>query len=151
MIVGVKTKELRFYLDERGRLLEILRSDDKIFKKFGQVYITTVYPGIIKAWHLHKRQTDNLCCIKGNIKLVLYDSRKNSKTHARIMEFFIGEANPMVVQVPPGVYHGIKCIGTQEAMVLNVPDRPYNHDKPDEYRLDPYSSEIPYDWHKVNG
>jgi dTDP-4-dehydrorhamnose 3,5-epimerase len=151
MIAGVKTKELRFYLDERGRLLEILRSDDKIFKKFGQVYITTVYPGIIKAWHLHKKQTDNLCCIKGNIKLALYDSRKNSKTYARIMEFFIGEANPMVVQVPPGVYHGIKCIGDQEAIVLNVPDRPYNHDKPDEYRLDPYGPEIPYDWHKVNG
>ncbi|HDL09885.1 MAG TPA: dTDP-4-dehydrorhamnose 3,5-epimerase [Candidatus Omnitrophica bacterium] len=150
MIVGVKVKELKFYLDDRGRLLEILRADDKLFKKFGQVYITTIYPGIIKAWHLHKKQTDNLCCIKGNVKLVLYDNRKNSRSFSQIMEFAMGEARPMIVQVPPGVYHGIKCIGNEEAIVLNVPDYPYNHKKPDEYRLDPYSKEIAYDWSRVN-
>jgi dTDP-4-dehydrorhamnose 3,5-epimerase len=151
MIEGVKVKELRFHLDERGRLLEILRCDEEIFKAFGQVYITTVNPGIIKGWHMHKKQTDNLCCVKGNIKLVLYDSRSDSSTRGEIQEFFMGDFNPILVQIPPQVYHAIKCIGNEDAIILNVPDLPYNHRDPDEYRLDPFTDQIPYDWNKVHG
>lgn len=78
MIDGVKTKELKFIADERGRLIEILRSDETLFEKFGQVYVTTNNPGVIKAWHLHKVQTDNVACVKGMIKLACYDAREGS-------------------------------------------------------------------------
>lgn len=82
MIDGVKVKKLKVIPDERGRLMEILRRDDEIFKKFGQVYATTAYPGVVKAWHYHKKQTDNFTCVSGAIRLALYDARPNSNTLA---------------------------------------------------------------------
>jgi dTDP-4-dehydrorhamnose 3,5-epimerase len=146
MILGVKTKPLQMHVDERGRLMEILRRDDEIYAGFGQVYITTVYPGVVKAWHYHKVQTDNFACLCGMIKLVLFDARETSPTRGEVNEFFIGDDNRLLVQIPPGVHHGFKGIGTLEAIVLNVPTEPYNHQQPDEYRLPPRDKSIPYDW-----
>ena len=146
MIEEVKVKKLNPIPDERGWLMEILRCDDEIFEKFGQVYITTAYPGVVKAWHYHKLQTDNFTCIKGMMKVALYDPRKNSKTYGQINEFFIGEKNPLLIKVPPMVYHGFKAIGDETAYFLNIPTLPYNHKEPDEYRLSPDTKEIPYDW-----
>ena len=100
MIHGVRTKLLRVIPDERGRVMEILRADDDLFLKFGQVYITTTYPQVVKAWHYHKVQTDHICAIQGMIKLVLYDPREGSPTKGEINEFFIGVHNPLLVQVP---------------------------------------------------
>lgn len=146
LIKGVKTKKLRVIPDERGWLMEILRSDDEIFKKFGQVYLTTAYPNVVKAWHYHKIQTDNFTCIHGMMKVVLCDGRKDSPTYKEINEFFVGEKNPMLISVPPFVYHGFKAIGTETAYFLSVPTEPYNYDEPDEYRKTPDDPEIGYDW-----
>ena len=146
MIEGVKTKNLRVIPDERGWLMEILRCDDDLFVKFGQVYITTAYPGVVKAWHMHKVQTDNFTCISGMMKVALYDPRKDSPTYKEINEFFIGEQKPMLITVPPLVYHGFKAIGTKIAYFLSVPSEAYNYKKPDEYRLPPDTDKIPYDW-----
>jgi dTDP-4-dehydrorhamnose 3,5-epimerase len=151
MIDGVKAKPLRVIPDERGRLMEILRKDDDLFAGFGQVYMTTAYPGVTKAWHYHKKQVDNFAVLKGMMKLVLYDSRKGSKTFGEINEFFLGENNPTLVQIPKLVYHGFKTISTEEALVVNIPSLPYNRKEPDEYRLDPHSPEIPYDWSRKDG
>ena len=145
-IEGVKIKNLRVIPDERGWLMEILRSDDEIFQQFGQVYITTAYPGVVKGWHYHKKQTDNFTCICGMMKVALYDARDDSSTKGTIMEFFVGEKNPILISVPPGVYHGFKGIGTDTAYFLSVPTLPYNYQEPDEYRLPPDTKEIPYDW-----
>ena len=89
MIHGVVTKKLKVIPDERGRLTEILRSDDELFVKFGQVYTTTAYPGVVKGWHYHKKQTDYFAVVKGMIKLVLYDNRDNSPTNGEVNEFFL--------------------------------------------------------------
>jgi len=146
MIKGVEIKELSIFRDERGRLMEILRSDDKIFKRFGQVYVTTAYPGIVKAWHYHKKQDDHFCCIKGKIRLALYDARKKSPTFREVNEFILSMDEPKLIRIPKQVYHGFKCISDEEAMVINIPTLPYNRKKPDEYRVDPYKNDIPYDW-----
>jgi len=146
LIDGVVTKKLNIITDERGRLAEILRSDEDIFKKFGQVYFTTAYPGVVKAWHYHKIQTDAFCAIKGMAKLALYDSREDSPTYRMVNQFFVGEHNPLLVVIPPLVYHGFKAISPDEVIMINVPTEPYNHKNPDEYRLDANSDEIPYDW-----
>ena len=145
-IDGVVVKNLRVIPDERGWLMEILRCDDPLFKKFGQVYVTTAYPGVAKAWHFHKKQTDNFTCIRGMMKVVLYDSRTDSPTHRNLMELFIGEKNPALISVPPGVMHGFKAIGTDTAYFLSIPTLPYNYTEPDEFRLPPDTTEIPYDW-----
>jgi dTDP-4-dehydrorhamnose 3,5-epimerase len=123
-IEGVKLKTLRVIPDERGWLMEILRNDDDIFEKFGQVYMTTAYPGVVKGWHYHKIQTDNFTCIHGMMKVVLYDSREDSPTYGNIMELFVGEKNPVLVSVPPLVYHGFKGIGTETSYFLSVPTEP---------------------------
>jgi len=126
--------------------MEILRCDDEIFNQFGQVYLTTAYPGVVKAWHYHKKQTDNFTCIKGMMKVVLYDSREGSVTRGELNEFFLGDLNPMLVSVPPLVYHGFKAIGKEIAYFLSVPTLAYNYADPDEFRLPPDSKDIPYDW-----
>ncbi|MBA7527402.1 hypothetical protein ES705_19578 [subsurface metagenome] len=151
MIEGVKIKKLRVIPDERGWLMEILRTDDELFEKFGQVYITTAYPDVVKAWHYHKKQTDNFTCIKGMMKVALYDAREDSPTYKEVNEFFVGEKNPVLISVPPMVYHGFKAIGTETAYFLSVPTLPYNYEEPDEYRLPPDTKEIPYDWGLIKG
>ena len=151
MIEGVKIKKLKVIPDERGRLMEMLRCDDDFFTKFGQVYMTAAYPGVVKGWHYHKIQADNMIIIKGMMKVVLYDDRKNSKTYKEINEFFVGEHNPALIHIPTGVMHGFKCISEAEAICINIPTESYNYEKPDEYRIDPHSKEIPYDWTRKDG
>ena len=146
MIDGVKVKQLKVMPDERGRLMEILRADDPEFIKFGQVYMTTGYPGVVKAWHFHKKQYDNFACLKGMMKVVLYDSREGSPTKGEVNEFFLGEHNNILLQIPPFVYHGFKCISDTEAMIINCCTEMYNRAEPDEYRLPPHGGDIPYDW-----
>ena len=148
MIEGVKVKKLRLIPDERGRLMEILRNDDSIFQQFGQVYMTTAKPGIVKAWHYHRLQTDNFTCVFGKIRLALYDAREDSKTFKEVQDFIIDLENPMLIQIPSNVYHGFKCIGEKEAIVINTVTRPYNYERPAEYRTDPYDNDIPYDWRR---
>ena len=151
MIKDVKIKKLKVVPDERGRLMEMLRSDDDLFIKFGQVYMTTAYPGVVKGWHYHKKQVDNFTIVKGMMKVVLYDSREDSSTFKEVNEFFMGEHNPMLLQIPNYVFHGFKCIGETEAICINVPTEVYEYDKPDEFRVDPHSPDIPYDWNRKDG
>ena len=150
-IAGVKTNPLRLSPDERGWLMEILRADDsELFARFGQVYVSATYPGVVKAWHYHKVQTDNFACVSGMVKLVLVDTRPGSATEGAVNEFFVGEQNPLLVQVPNLVYHGWKCISEGTAIVVNVPTEPYSYKEPDEFRLDPHGT-LPYDWSRKDG
>jgi dTDP-4-dehydrorhamnose 3,5-epimerase len=146
LIVGVETKKLTVIPDERGRLMEILRSDDKLFRKFGQLYMTVAYQGVVKGWHYHKVQWDNFSVPKGMIKLVLFDSRKDSPTYGKVNEFFMGEHNPILVRIPPYVFHGFKGVSSPEAMVINCPTEVFHYKDPDEFRVHPHDNDIPYDW-----
>ena len=151
MIDGVVIKKLKVIPDERGRLMEILRADDPFFQKFGQVYLTTAYPGVVKGWHYHKKQADNMAVVKGMMKIVLYDSRKESPTFGQINEIFAGVHNPVLLHIPPLVYHGFKCISEEEALVINTPTEVYNYAAPDEYREPAHGGGIPYDWSRKDG
>jgi dTDP-4-dehydrorhamnose 3,5-epimerase len=146
MIEGVVTKQLKTMADERGWLTEILRTDWEHFKKFGQVYVTAAYPQVVKAWHMHKKQTDNMTCVKGMVKLVMYDGRTKSKTRNETVELAIGERNMLLVQIPPEIWHGFKAISEDYALILNVPTELYDYEKPDEQRLPADTEKIPYDW-----
>ena len=146
MIEGVATKRLKVVPDERGHLMECLRNDDELFIKFGQMYMTTTLPGIVKGWHLHRVQWDNVVCVKGMIKLALYDAREGSATQGQLGEFFIGQHNPMLVRIPPGLFHGWKCVSTEEAYIVNAPTEVYVYDDPDQEELPQDSPLIPYDW-----
>jgi dTDP-4-dehydrorhamnose 3,5-epimerase len=150
-IHDVKTKKLRLIPDERGWLMEILRNDDgELFTKFGQTYVSATYPGVVKAWHYHKKQVDHFACVAGMVKLVLIDTREDSPTRGAVNEFFLGAQNPTLVQVPNLVYHGWKCISLEPSLVVNVTTEPYHYSDPDEYRLDPHGT-LPYDWTRKDG
>jgi len=151
MIEGVKIKKLKVIPDERGRLMEMLRSDDEVFEKFGQVYLTTTLPGAVKAWHYHKTQNDNFVCVKGMAKVVLFDGRKGSKTKGDINEFFIGEHNQVLLRIPRMVFHGFKCISEHECFIINCPTEKYNYKTPDEYRLPVNTKKIKYNWARKDG
>ena len=146
LIEGVTVKKLNPILDERGYLQECFRSDWPMFEKFGQAYITVAFPNVIKAWHYHKIQTDNMVCLVGNAKLVLCDNRKESSTFKKINEFFFGEKNPILITIPNHTWHGFKAIGNKKAIILNCPTELYNYSNPDEYRLPYDADEIDYDW-----
>jgi len=151
MIEGVFIKKLKLIEDDRGRLMEMLRCDDKIFKKFGQVYITTAKPGYVKAWHYHKKQTDNFVCVKGSIRVGLYDGRENSKTKGMVQEFILNLEKPILLQIPPGVYHGFESYTEDDCILINLPTEPYNHKNPDECRINPFNNNIPYKWNSKKG
>lgn len=151
LIDGVEARRARVLGDERGRLGEIMRADDAWFEKFGQVYFTTTYPGVVKAWHYHKKQTDHFYIIKGMVKIGLYDQRKDSATEGIVNELYLGEHCPGLVRIPPGVQHGWMCVGQTEAYIVNIVSEMYNYDEPDEYRTDPHDNDIPYDWRRKDG
>jgi dTDP-4-dehydrorhamnose 3,5-epimerase len=151
MIDGVKVKALKVVPDERGRLMEILRRDDELFGAFGQVYVTTTLPQVVKAWHKHEKQTDNIACVAGMIKLALYDGREGSRSQGELAQFYLGVHHPILVQIPAGIWHGWMCVSPDEAVIVNVPTEPYNREHPDEQRLDPHDSPIPYEWRRKDG
>ncbi len=151
LIEGVQVKQLMPNADERGFLMEILRCDDDIFEKFGQVYVSLNYPGVVRAWHYHRKQNDFFVVVKGMIKVALYDSREDSPTRGEVNEFFLGENNRILLRIPIGVMHGYKTMGVEPSLLLNFPTEPYDRQQPDEYRLPWNTTEIPYDWSLKNG
>jgi dTDP-4-dehydrorhamnose 3,5-epimerase len=151
MIEGVTTRKLRVIPDERGYLMEMLRNDWEEFERFGQVYLTAVYPGVVKGWHYHKLQSDHFICVQGMAKVVLYDGRSDSPTHGEINEFFMGSLNPILLKIPPGVMHGFKGISEEMTLIVNVPTELYKYGEPDEYRLPAHTDQIPYDWNRKDG
>ncbi len=147
MIDGVVITPQRVIPDERGMIKHMLKSDSPNFKQFGEIYFSFVYPGAVKAWHLHKIMTLNYAVPVGNIKFVLYDPRENSPTYGQIQEIYMGEANHCLVTVPPGIWNGFKGIGTQTAVVANFTDIP--HDPNEIIRCSPTDGTIAYDWNIV--
>ncbi len=148
-INGVEVKKLLVIPDERGAIYHMLRNDDPLFEKFGEIYFSKAYPGIIKGWHIHKAMTLMYSALSGMAKLVLYDARENSSTKGNLMELCIGEENRLLVKVPPGVWNGFKCISPTPVLIANCATHP--HDKNEIDRLDPFSPTIPYSWEVVHG
>lgn len=144
MIEGVRIKKLSKIADERGTIMHMLRADDPEFERFGEIYFSKSYPGVVKGWHKHRKMTLNYCVVEGMIKLVLYDDRKHSKTYQQLQEIFIGEDNYCLVQIPPGVVNGYKTIGAKPSILINCPTHP--HDPKEMIRIDPLREKIPYFW-----
>lgn len=149
MIEGVAIRPLKQIQDERGKVMHMLKRDDPWFEKFGEIYFSVVYPGVIKGWHLHKVMTLNYAVVSGIIKLVLYDDREGSPSRGQVQEIFTGQDNYALVTIPPNVWNGFKGIGTAPAIVANCATIP--HDPAEIVRLDPFTKSIPYDWNLKHG
>jgi len=151
MIHGVQVKPLKVLTDDRGFLMEILREDDPIFERFGQVYITGCRRCVAKGWHYHKEQTDHFMCVAGAALVVLYDGREDSPTRGMVQEFTLTsppmqDPVPVLLKIPPLVVHGFTAVYGDEARIINIPTLPYRYANPDEFRHPWNSPEIPYRW-----
>lgn len=149
MIDGVEIKQLDIIPDERGMILKMLRNDDPGFQEFGEIYFSTIYPDVVKGWHIHTKMTLNYAVISGSIKLVLYDDREDFPTRGEVQEIFLGRENYKLVTIPTMVWNGFKGIGTELAIVANCSTIP--HDPAEIERMDPFENDIPYDWELKNG
>jgi dTDP-4-dehydrorhamnose 3,5-epimerase len=143
-IHGLRVTPLRRIPDERGAIMHMLRADDPGFERFGEIYFSMVYPGVIKGWHRHSRMTLNYAVPTGMIKLVCYDDRPGSPTVGTLQELHVGELNYALVTIPPMVFNGFKGEGTEPALVANCATEP--HDPAEIDRLAPGTDRIPYDW-----
>jgi len=135
---------LTVHHDARGRLAVLLAQGIPPFQKFGQIYFTTLHPGIIKAWHRHKFQIDFQSCISGTVRIVVSDGKN-------VWQWVSGETAPTLIEIPQQLWHGIENLSEKEAIVVNCPTEVYNEKEPDEERLSWDSSEIPFEWNKRNG
>jgi dTDP-4-dehydrorhamnose 3,5-epimerase len=144
MIDGVLVIPLERIPDERGTVMHMLKRTDPHFIEFGEIYFSTVYPGVVKGWHKHSGMTLNYACIHGRVKLALFDDRDGSPTKGELMEIFLGPDNHSLVQIPPGVWNGFKGMGAETSIVANCATQP--HDPSGSIRLDPFDNDIPYDW-----
>ena len=151
MIQCLGLKKIRVTPDQNGRAAELLRSDEDRFSQFRGLHVETAYPGVVKAWRYHKAQTVCLTVVSGMAKVALYDGRPGSPTYGEVNDFAAGEHNPLLIQVPTGVYHGFKCIGDREAVVIGLAAEPHNYENPDKVLVDPHQNDIPFSWARKDG
>ena len=144
MIEGIIITQLKQIEDERGKIMHMMRLDSKVFKKFGEIYFSTVKPEFIKAWHLHKEATLNYACIKGKVKLVLFDDRKESKTLGEYQELILSPEDYFMVTIPPLVWNGFKGIDQEESIIANCMSIP--HDEKEMIRKEILDKKFNYNW-----
>ncbi|MAV56976.1 MAG: dTDP-4-dehydrorhamnose 3,5-epimerase [Candidatus Pelagibacter sp.] len=144
MIEGVKINKLRQIVDNRGKVMHMLRNDDKVFQKFGEIYFSTIYFKSIKGWHLHKESFLNYACIKGEVKLVLFDTRENSSSKNLHQEIILSPKNYSLVTIPPNVWNGFKGLDKDESIIANCLTIPHN--EKEMVRKDPLDISFNYKW-----
>jgi dTDP-4-dehydrorhamnose 3,5-epimerase len=144
VIDGVVVVPLRRLVDERGTISHMLRADDPHFRGFGEIYFSSIHPGVVKGWHRHEPAWLNYACVAGTIKLVLYDERDGSPTRGALLELFLGQDDHKLVQIPPGVWNGFKAVGPHSALVANCCTHAHGTFRSE--RLPPFQNHIPYDW-----
>ena len=146
MIEGVKITNLKKISDHRGSVLPMLRSDSKVFDSFGEIYFSTIFNKSIKAWHLHKKAVLNYACIKGKVKLVLFDDRKNSSSFGKYSEYILTPEEYFLITIPPFIWNGFKGLDNSESIVANCINLP--HDENEMIRKDHDDTYFKYNWSK---
>lgn len=144
MIEGVQITKLNKIDDDRGSILTMLRSDSKVFESFGEIYFSTIFNKAIKAWHLHQKAILNYACIKGKVKLVLYDDRERSKTYKNHQELILSPDDYFMVTIPPLIWNGFQGIDINESIIANCMSFP--HDEKEMVRKNPTDKYFAYNW-----
>jgi dTDP-4-dehydrorhamnose 3,5-epimerase len=150
-IAGVVLRLTRPVSHDKGYLTEVFRADWGIADfPVVQVNATTTFPGHVRAWGIHRNTTDRLFAAAGSFCIAVFDGRRDSPTFGCANQFFLGGKNQGLVVIPPGLWHGWKNIGTDEATIISMPSQLYDHQGPDRWELPWNSAEarriIPYQW-----
>ena len=144
MIHDVKITPLKIISDNRGKVMHMLRTDSQVFEKFGEIYFSTIYHQSIKGWHLHKESVLNYVCIKGKVKLVLFDNRKESSTKGVYQELILSPEDYFLVTIPPNIWNGFKGLDKTESIIANCLTLP--HDEKEMVRKDSFDKSFSYKW-----
>jgi dTDP-4-dehydrorhamnose 3,5-epimerase len=147
-IEGVKVIPLRRIADERGTIFHMMKATDPHFERFGEIYFSSVYKGVVKGWHRHREMTLNYACVNGRVKCALFDEREGSKSFGALMEVYLGPDSYNLLVIPPGVWNGFKGLADPDSLVANCCS--HAHDPSRSSRLDPFKNHIPYDWALVH-
>jgi dTDP-4-dehydrorhamnose 3,5-epimerase len=144
-IEGVQTREVKNIVTGNGVTTELFRKDWGIASAevTAMIYVT-LRPGAVSAWHMHRLKTDHLFAVGGALRVVLWDDREDSSTRGRVDVLNLSPMRPMLVVIPPGVWHGVQVLGNEPGAFVNFFDREYDYEDPDDWRLPPDSTEVPY-------
>lgn len=142
-IEGVQVIPLRRIPDERGTIFHMLRATDPHFARFGEIYFSSIYRGVIKGWHRHREMTLHYACPVGRVKCVVYDDRPTSPSRGSLMEIHLGPDSYNLLVVPPETWNGFKGL-EDVSLVANCCT--HSHDPSRSDRLDPFDASIPYGW-----
>tara|TARA_S200000501_G_scaffold372890_1_gene418907 strand:+ start:231 stop:668 length:438 start_codon:yes stop_codon:yes gene_type:complete len=143
-IKDVTISKLKIIEDERGKVMHMMRNDSKVFQSFGEIYFSTIYKDVIKAWHLHKEATLNYACVSGEVKLVLYDDRAESYSRGIYEEIFLTPENYFLVTIPPNIWNGFKGLAKGESIIANCLNLPHN--EKEMVRLDIKNKRFNHNW-----
>ena len=144
MIKDIKITPLKILKDNRGKVMHMLRKDDPIFEKFGEIYFSTINHNAIKGWHLHKESSLNYCCVTGEVKLVLVDNRPDSETKNTFQEIILSPMKYSLVTIPPNIWNGFKGLHNVESIIANCLTLPHN--EREMVRTEPYDKRFNYIW-----
>lgn len=149
-IKGVILKQVKKYCDDRGFLAEVIKKGESTFVDVQQTTVTETFPGTIKAFHYHKKQTDVWFVARGMAQVVLFDLREKSETYKETNVFYLGENNPLLILIPPMVAHGYRVLGNKSVLLFYHADQLYDPKNPDEKRIDFDSPTIGFNWNTRN-
>jgi len=169
MIEGVKIKNLKVWPDipdtpsssipnsggeagggRSGFLMEVLRDDEGLLKKFGQTTFTVAYRGTIKAFHWHESQDDLWFVATGRAIVVLHDLRAESPTQGQTQVIEAGEGDYKLILIPVGVAHGYKVVSDEPVLLFYHTTEHYDAAAPDEKRMPWNDPKIGFDWNKYD-
>ena len=139
----------RKIFDDRGAIFHMLRCDEPVFQQFGEIYFSTIYPGVVKAWHLHRNMTLNYFLVVGSVRLVLIDRRVGSPSHNTLQEIYLDESDSKLITIPPGIWNGFKGLGHTASIISNCATEAHD---PDEIIRIPFNDpSLSYDWSQRHG
>ena len=149
---GVSFYDVPIQIDERGAVRELFdlrwnwHLDPLVF-----VYCFTIRPGVIKGWGMHKRHEDRYYVLSGEMEAVLYDERPDSPTRGLVAKIVLSEYRGRLMNIPAGVWHADRNLGSKDVVVINFPTIPYDHANPDKYRLPLNTERIPHKFEPLVG
>ena len=147
LIDGVFTREVRNVVTANGVTTELLRADwGLVDGHVEQAIHVALRGGALSAWHQHRNRWDYVFVVGGHIRIVLHDPREDSPTRGQVDVFHLSPARPTLLGVPPWIWHGVQNLSNDQSMFVNLFNREYDYEDPDEWRLPPDTDEIPYEF-----
>ena len=145
LIDGVIVKDVKSVVSQNAVITELFRNDWGLGDDdLHQATLLAFHPGVTTAWDLHERQKDHVMCIKGVLRLALYDDRKKSSTRGDVDVFYLSEKRPQLIVIPPNIWHAFQNLLNETSQIVNFFNHRFQHKEPDSWHLPSDTDRIPY-------